>query len=240
MDPYLAWEPEKYNGLSVIRIPPKLAFEHDIMLLNTADERLENKREALLVVYSNGEILWIPRSLFSSTCAIDLNFFPFDTQNCSVSFGSWSYDSTQIEMDFYENVREIDLNDYEPSKEWTIDRNELRSEKTYRRFENKNYTVLTYYLAVTRNPRFYIYLLIYPCILLAILTMVVFWLPPENPSKIILGMNIFSAFFLLLLLLADIVPTSTNVVPYIGTKLEKNYFIFITVFNLFRIIDYLN
>lgn len=55
-----------------------------------------------------------------------------------------------------------------------------------------------------------------PCVLLAILTMVVFWLPPETPSKIILGMNIFTAFFLLLLLLAELVPTSTNEVPYIG------------------------
>lgn len=119
-------------------------------------------------------------------------------------------------MEFYENLREIDLNDYEPSKEWTIDRSELRGIKHYRQFENKNYTVLTYTLVVARNPRFYIYLLIYPCILLAILTMVVFWLPPENPAKIILGMNIFTAFFLLLLLLAEIVPTSTNVVPYIG------------------------
>lgn len=186
------------------------------MLLNTADQRLEYKREALLVVYSNGEILWIPRSLFSSTCAIDLNIFPFDTQNCSLSFGSWAYDNTQIDMEFYDNVTEIDLNDYEPSKEWNVEKEKLRSIKTHSRFENKNYTVLTYYLVMTRNPRFYIYLLIYPCVLLAILTMVVFWLPPETPAKIILGMNIFTAFFLLLLLLAEIVPTSTNVVPYIG------------------------
>lgn len=169
-------------------------------------------------MYANGEILWIPRSLFSSTCAIDLNIFPFDRQNCSLSFGSWAYDSNQIDMEFYDNVLTIDLNDYEPSKEWTIDKSELRSVKHYRQFGRKNYTVLTYFLVVSRNPRFYIYLLIYPCVLLAILTMVVFWLPPENPAKIILGMNIFGSFFLLLLLLAEIVPTSTNVVPYIGTN----------------------
>ena len=51
---------------------------------------------------------------------------------------------------------------------------------------------------------------------MAILTMVVFWLPPETPSKLILGMNVFGAFFFLLLILADFVPTASNKIPMIG------------------------
>ena len=215
-DPYLAWDPSNYNNLSTIRLPGSFAFEHDIKLLNNADERLEYKREALLVIYSNGDITWIPRSIFSSTCHIDLKRFPFDQQNCSISFGSWAYDNTLMDLSFYENNSNIDLNDYESSKEWQIQTQHLYGTTTYRTQDSKNYTVLTYYLIVNRNPGFYTYLLIFPCVLLAILTMVVFWLPPETPSKIILGMNIFTAFFLLLLLLAELVPTSTNEVPYIG------------------------
>ncbi len=110
------------------------------------------------------------------------------------------------------------MNDYESSKEWKLQIPYLYGTKTNRLEDNKNYTVLTYYLVMNRNPGFYTYLLIMPCVLLAILTMVVFWLPPETPSKIILGMNIFTAFFLLLLLLAELVPTSTNEVPYIGKR----------------------
>ncbi|CAF0873576.1 unnamed protein product [Brachionus calyciflorus] len=215
-DPYLTWNPDDYNGLSSIRIPASFAFEHDIVLLNNADERLNNQRDALLVIYSNGELLRIPRSLYSSTCNIDLKNFPFDTQNCSISFGSWAYDHTLIDLEFYDNQDKIDLNDYESSKEWQISEKENFGERTVRIIEGKNYTVLTYYLILNRNPGFYTYLLIFPCILLAFLTMVVFWLPPETPSKLLLGMNVFSGFFLLLLLLAELVPTSTNEVPYIG------------------------
>lgn len=156
--------------------------------------------------------------MFSSTCFIDLKLFPFDEQKCKLSFGSWAYDSKLIDLMFYDNDSRIDLNDYESSKEWQIDRDRIYGVKNYRVQDNKNFTVLDYYLIVHRNPGFYTYLLIVPCILLAILTMVVFWLPPETPSKIILGMNIFTAFFLLLLLLAELVPTSTNEVPYIGMK----------------------
>ena len=212
----MSWDPANYNGLETIRIPASFAFEHDVHLLNSADERLEYKREHLLVIYSQGDLLWVPRSVLTSTCLIDLKLFPFDKQNCTVSFGSWSYDRTLVDLEFYEGEDKIDLNDYESSKEWKIARESMFGQKHYRLFENKNYTVLTYYLIVHRNPGFYTYLLIFPCVLLAFLTMTVFWLPPENPSKIILGMNIFSGFFLLLLLLADLVPTSTNEVPYIG------------------------
>jgi len=217
----LTWDPKDYNNLEIIRIPASFAFEHDIKLLNNADERLEYKREALLVIYSSGDVLWIPRSIFSSTCHIDLKRFPFDRQNCSISFGSWAYDSSLIDLDFADSEK-IDLNDYETSKEWNIQNDYLFGTKSYRIQDAKNYTVLTYYIIVKRNPGFYVYLLIFPCVLLAILTMVVFWLPPETPSKIILGMNIFTAFFLLLLLLADLVPTSTNEVPYIGMKLNHS------------------
>lgn len=217
----MSWNPADYNGLEVIRIPASFAFKHDIVLLNNADERLEYKRESLLVIYSNGEVLWIPRSLFSSTCNIDLKFFPFDKQNCSLSFGSWAYDSSLVDINFYQGEDKIDLNDYESSKEWQIYGEELYGERSFRIQDNKNYTVLTYYLILHRNPGFYSYILLFPCILLAFLTMVVFWLPPETPSKIILGMNIFSGFFLLLLLLAELVPTSTNEVPYIGNCFFK-------------------
>ena len=227
-DPYLVWDPKDYNGLSSIRIPPNNAFQHDIILLNNADERLEYKREALLVIYSNGHVLWIPRSIFSSTCHIDLKRFPFDRQNCTLSFGSWTYDSKLIDLEFSEDKDAIDLNDYEKSKEWQIMEDYLYGTKSYRVQDGRNYTVLSYFIIINRNPGFYTYLLIVPCILLAILTMVVFWLPPENPSKIILGMNIFAAFFLLLLLLAELVPTSSNEVPFIGNSLFLSLF-----FNLF-------
>jgi hypothetical protein len=79
-DPFLSWDPAMYNGLEVIRIPHSFAFEHDIHLLNDVDERIEYKREALLVIYSTGELLWIPRSLLNSTCTMDLKHFPFDKQ----------------------------------------------------------------------------------------------------------------------------------------------------------------
>jgi hypothetical protein len=45
---------------------------------------------------------------------------------------------------------------------------------------------------------------------------VLFWLPPESPAKMVLGMNIFTSFFVLLLLLSKNVPSATDKIPLIG------------------------
>lgn len=67
-----------------------------------------------------------------------------------------------------------------------------------------------------RKGGFYNYILVLPCILLSFLTTVLFWLPPESPAKMLLGMNIFTSFFVLLLLLSKNVPSATDKIPLIG------------------------
>lgn len=87
-DPYLSWNPKDYGGLGTVRLPASDVFTPDIVLFNNADTRIENQREALVVIYSDGEILWVPTSIFRSTCSIDIKFFPYDQQNCSMVFGN--------------------------------------------------------------------------------------------------------------------------------------------------------
>ena len=67
-----------------------------------------------------------------------------------------------------------------------------------------------------RKGGFYNYILVLPCVLLSCLTTVLFWLPPETPSKMVLGMSIFTSFFVLLLLLSKNVPSATDKIPLIG------------------------
>ncbi|VEL30868.1 unnamed protein product [Protopolystoma xenopodis] len=49
------------------------------------------------------------------------------------------------------------------------------------------YPDISFYLWLAREPAFYNYILILPCFLLSSLTLVLFWLPPETPAKMVLG-----------------------------------------------------
>ncbi|KAH9487557.1 hypothetical protein Btru_072682 [Bulinus truncatus] len=110
----------------------------------------------------------------------------------------------------------MDLNDYIESNEWDITLNTAVKNFKYYTCCPEPYTDMTFTLKFKRRVAFYTFILILPCSLLSLLTLVIFWVPPESPAKLQLGMNIFLAFFVLLLLLADYTPRAATCIPLIG------------------------
>ena len=51
-----------------------------VFYVYSADERLNENREARVVVYDDGTVLWIPQAIFKSTCPVEITYFPFDSQ----------------------------------------------------------------------------------------------------------------------------------------------------------------
>ncbi|CAD5118370.1 DgyrCDS7081 [Dimorphilus gyrociliatus] len=215
-DIFLKWDPKEYNGVETVRIPSSDIWTPDIVLYNYADTRLREHRDAFVVVSSTGGILWIPPAIYKSSCVIDITYFPFDRQTCWMKFGSWTYDGWKLNISFYSDLDEIDLNDYIPSNEWDVLSHRAKRNVRYYPCCKEPYPDLTFIMELQRKVAFYNYILILPCVLLSTLTLVLFWLPPESPAKMVLGMNIFVAFFVLLLLLAESTPPAASSIPLIG------------------------
>ncbi|KAL8577716.1 hypothetical protein ACOMHN_062330 [Nucella lapillus] len=182
----------------------------------SADDRLKERREALAVVENTGQILWMPQAMLNSSCAFDTLFFPFDQQQCELKFGSWTYDGFKLDVDFIEGQQSMDLSDFTPNNEWTIMFNGGVKNVQYYSCCPEPYPDITFTLTIRRKVAFYAFILLLPCALLSLLTMLIFWVPPESPAKLQIGMNIFLAFFVLLLLLADFTPRAAASIPLIG------------------------
>ena len=71
---------------------------NDLYISHSAvgDFLVEDKTKALLKF--DGTITWIPPAIFKSSCPMDITYFPFDYQNCSMKFGSWTYDKAKIDL----------------------------------------------------------------------------------------------------------------------------------------------
>lgn len=89
-------------------------------MLNSADQRLKEHREAMAVVSNDGTVLWIPPAIFRSACSIDIRHFPFDVQVCHLKFGSWTYDGYKLDINFYDDQASVDISDYVESNEWAL------------------------------------------------------------------------------------------------------------------------
>jgi hypothetical protein len=136
-----------------------------------------------------------------SICFLDITNFPYDIHECELTYRSWSYDHSKVVLAFKDNTPWIDMTSYVVSNEWEVLTREATNTIT-----NDTFSLLTYTMTIQRKGGLYTYILILPCLLLSAATMVVFWIPPESPAKMILTVSIFSGLFLLLLLLAESIP----------------------------------
>ncbi|PAA61704.1 hypothetical protein BOX15_Mlig004863g1 [Macrostomum lignano] len=217
-DYHLRWDPKNESGIEVLHIPTKDIWLPDIALYNYADERLEERREVAAKVHSNGTVEWHPMAIYKSACEIRIEYFPFDVQTCDLKFGPWTYDGWRVNITYYHRTMKsaFDLDEMIPSPEWKI----LNYSAVYNSVVYpccpEPFVDITFRIYMKRSTLFYSFILILPCFLLSSLTLVLFWLPPETPAKMVLGMNIFVAFFLLMLLLEKQTPAASDSFPRIG------------------------
>jgi nicotinic acetylcholine receptor len=47
-------------------------------------------------LFPSGRVHWEPPAIYKSSCTMDVEFFPFDKQLCTLKFGSWTYDGYQV------------------------------------------------------------------------------------------------------------------------------------------------
>lgn len=43
-----------------------------------------------------GLVEWQPPAVYKSSCAIDVEYFPYDVQTCVLKLGSWTYDGFKV------------------------------------------------------------------------------------------------------------------------------------------------
>ncbi|MGH0127272.1 UNVERIFIED_CONTAM: hypothetical protein FKN15_008937 [Acipenser sinensis] len=231
----LQWNPLEYENVTSIRIPSELIWRPDIVLYNNADGDFAVTHLTKAHLFHDGRIKWMPPAIYKSSCSIDVTFFPFDQQNCTMKFGSWTYDKAKI--DLISMANNVDQLDFWESGEWVI----INAVGTYniKKYECcvEIYPDITYSFIIRRLPLFYTINLIIPCLLISCLTVLVFYLPSECGEKITLCISVLLSLTVFLLLITEIIPSTSLVIPLIGeyllfTMIFVTLSIIITVFVL--------
>uniref|UniRef100_A0A8C9YK32 Cholinergic receptor nicotinic beta 2 subunit n=1 Tax=Sander lucioperca TaxID=283035 RepID=A0A8C9YK32_SANLU len=210
----LTWVPEEFDGMLKVRLPSKHIWLPDVVLYNNADGVYEVSFYSNAVVSYDGSIFWLPPAIYKSACKIEVKHFPFDQQNCTLRFRSWTYDRTEIDLVLRADVASMD--DFTPSGEWDIialpgRRNENPADPTY--------VDITYDFIIRRKPLFYTINLIIPCVLITSLAILVFYLPSDCGEKMTLCISVLLALTVFLLLISKIVPPTSLDVPLVGKYL---------------------
>ncbi|KAI1289529.1 Acetylcholine receptor subunit beta-like 2 [Halotydeus destructor] len=197
-----------------------------LTLDHIADGNFEVTLATKAILNSNGFIQWKPPAIYKSSCEIDVEYFPFDEQTCVMKFGSWTYDGYKVDLRHRDEVSNtniidigIDLSEFYLSVEWDLlEVPAIRNEKYYTCCVEP-YIDITFNISMRRKTLFYTVNLIIPCMGISFLTVLVFYLPSDSGEKVSLSISIFISLTVFFLLLVEIIPPTSLVVPLLGKYL---------------------
>lgn len=95
---------------------------HDVLhpLHHSADDEFSSSMETNVVLRNDGQVMWDQPAITKSSCSVDVAHFPFDLQECHLTFGSWTHNGNQ--MDLFNALDSADLADFVPNVEWEVSR----------------------------------------------------------------------------------------------------------------------
>uniref|UniRef100_A0A8C1SSE4 Neuronal acetylcholine receptor subunit alpha-7 n=1 Tax=Cyprinus carpio TaxID=7962 RepID=A0A8C1SSE4_CYPCA len=200
-DHYLQWNQSEYPGVKNLRFTTDQVWTPDLLLYN----RYIKAPWHFEAVHSSG-------SIFMSTCNVDVRWFPFDIQKCELKFGSWTFDGWLLDL----QMNEADISGFMPNGEWDLvgvpgTRNEL-----YYDCCKEPYPDVTFVVTIRRRTLYYALNLLVPCVLLSSMTLLIFLLPADSGEKISLGITVLLSLTVFMLLVAEIMPATSDSIPLIG------------------------
>ena len=159
---------------------------------------------------------------------MNLRYFPYDQQLCSMKFGSWVHDGNSLNLTVMQSGV-VDLEDHNPSQDFVLvnvtgKRNVIQYPCCY-----ESYIDVTYSIQLQRYSKAYTAKLMIPSVLAGFMILATFLLPPRSFEKITLCGILFLAFILLLIYLQSLVPGS-------GDTILGEYFAFAIFINFFATI----
>ena len=197
---YLSWNESNYGNISFIVVDPKKIWHPDIELYNAASLPEIYKFDDRLYLYSNGNMFWSRPGIFKFSCAMDLIKFPFDTQNCSMTFGSWVYDQSFLNLKPYEDSsKAVDIFSSFSHGEWDVENIYLNN------FMENNKTLIKYTIELQRFTHYYL-LSIGMTITLVYVSIIIMFLPSDNISRTSTAVFIPLTILALQLTIVDKVP----------------------------------
>lgn len=184
-----------------------------LSLFCSADGPYDVQAQTWASIDYNGTVVWWPPAVYKSACQINVQWYPFDEQQCVLKFGSWTHAGDILNL--MPANREALRKHYWPNGEWYIRSTPCLRNTRYYSCCEEEYIDLTFTINLRRKPLFYFAYLLLPCGLISFNTILVFYLPPDISEKMSLCTNVLLSLAVFLLLITAQIPANANSFPLI-------------------------
>ncbi|KAM4547599.1 5-hydroxytryptamine receptor 3B [Fundulus diaphanus] len=154
-------------------------------------------------------------------CSLEMYAFPFDKQNCSLTFRSWLHSVKEIDLALWRSAEAIanDKREFMNDGEWEL--LAIPSQYWQIRQDDADYAQIQFnvrrHLLIRRRPLLYVVGLLIPSIFLMLVDVVSFYLPLNSRTRIAFKISILLGYTVFRVNLMDELPATAVRTPLIGT-----------------------
>ncbi|CAO2635179.1 5-hydroxytryptamine receptor 3A [Lemmus lemmus] len=215
-DEFLQWTPEDFDNITKLSIPTDRVWVPDILINEFVDV---GKTPNIPYVYvrHQGEVENYKPLQVVTTCSLDIYNFPFDVQNCSLTFTSWLHTIQDINISLWRSPEEVrsDKSIFMNQGEWEL----LGVLPQFQEFSietSNSYAEMKFYVVIRRRPLFYAVSLLLPSIFLMVADIVGFFLPPDSGERVSFKITLLLGYSVFLIIVSDTLPATAIGTPLIG------------------------
>ncbi|CAH1776797.1 unnamed protein product [Owenia fusiformis] len=208
----LSWNKTNYGNLDVIHLPLNMLWMPELEIMNGYRFTHIDISEHKAKVSSNGTVSISRVMHLATSCTLNLTLYPYDDQTCDINIGSWNWNAE--ELLFVNDGLSVD--NFELSTLWALIGTWNKSHILRNKAESDGYSYVVFTLFLERQSLSYSVHLIWPTILIASLTPLVFFMPGESGETIQLAITLLLTFTVYLFYAASKMPENSSSVPIFG------------------------
>ncbi|GFR75065.1 neuronal acetylcholine receptor subunit alpha-6 [Elysia marginata] len=208
-DEIRSWDPSDYGGVKFVYPGMDSMWRPKVIITNSIGERdVFSDDPAPLTLACDGTARWSPGSVFYLSCPMDMTYFPFDRQKCSIIFLTQEY-GTDVNLIPARNP--VNTNGYSGHGEWELKSTSARSRVVL--YEGVTYSRLVYNFEFKRRSEFYLMNVLVPVILMSLLSPLVFALPEESGERVSFSITLLLSLAVFMGIVAGHLPQSSQPLP---------------------------
>ncbi|XP_005987339.2 5-hydroxytryptamine receptor 3B, partial [Latimeria chalumnae] len=214
-DDFLVWNASAFDGINEISLPSDVIWVPDIIINEFVDV---GKSPDLPYVYvnSSGTIKDNKPIQAVSACRLEIYAFPFDIQNCTLTFSSWLHTVEDVNLALWRSFEEIkrDKSAFLDNGEWELI--SVPSKYEILKAESGDYAQIQFNVVIRRRPLLYVVSLLIPSIFLMVVDVMSFYLPPDSGTRITFKASILLGYTVVRVNMSDELPATAVKTPLIG------------------------
>ena len=204
----MTWNPANYGGIKDVLIAvsdvwhPRFQIQESVTTMQEIGDASHQVR-----LSKSGEMSWIFGNVLQVFCSVDVTFFPFDKQTCTVSFSSEPYLAREVSIGLSDPTMPTDS--FKDNSMWELESGYMLARS------NHAFSAFDMMFNLKRRSEFYVIYIIVPLVILGILNSCVFIMPRSSGERHSVAVTMFLAFILYMNVINSTVPQSSSPLAYI-------------------------